>query len=517
MSPNQSKDVCSHKPWIRHPLIPVVFFVMLLAFGFQGSRHLWQPDEGYNAAVTTEMMDSGDLLIQRLDGQIYLGKPPMYIWCTIPGIWIFGRNEFGLRAFCATCYALTAWIVGLIGASMWKRREGILSALVYTTMLLPFGAANIGRPDTPLVFATTATLYCFWRSIMPNATNVAIWKMLLCVAIAWGFEMKATAVLVPVAPMFLYLLLTHQALSYFTTLWSIVGLLLFAGVGLSWFIYTAIVLPGAGAFLWDSLVTGRLVTATYGRNPTFLAGVKMYVPTLLAGTMPWLPVWFPLARKLQAAHSGKQWVVELRANPKVMLLVLWIVLPLAIYFLASSKLILYVLPIFPAFALLTARTLTEFMPGTFGSDYPVRRVWVAVGIWGVMLLGLKLYAAYYPHSKDEGALWQAMRDKVPTNCSRIVVVNEDLDGLHYYSGKDVMRVTTGLPISETDYKPPRVLDEGLSAKAPFVIVFLNYHMRQSNRDRLQDLLRQRNLQSEEFPLPFERTLLVCTEIHNPAG
>src|SRR5579862_4612337 len=120
--PIESQDTAVHGSWIRHPLVPVAVFVLLLGFGFQGSRHLWQPDEGYNAAVTCEMMESGDPLIQRLDGLVYLGKPPMYIWCTIPGIWIFGHNEFGLRAFCALCYVLTAGIVGLLGASMWKRR-----------------------------------------------------------------------------------------------------------------------------------------------------------------------------------------------------------------------------------------------------------------------------------------------------------------------------------------------------------------------------------------------------------
>src|SRR5262249_40037109 len=161
-------------------------FVLLLGFGFQGSRHLWQPDEGYNAAVTCEMMDSGNLLIQHLDGQVYLAKPPMYIWCSIPGLWLFGRNEFGVRAFCALCYVLTVWLVGLIGKAMWSRREGVLSALIYATMLLPFGAANVSRPDTPLALATTAALYCFWRSVMPNATRVALWKMLMCAVIGWG-------------------------------------------------------------------------------------------------------------------------------------------------------------------------------------------------------------------------------------------------------------------------------------------------------------------------------------------
>jgi 4-amino-4-deoxy-L-arabinose transferase len=339
----------------------------------------------------------------------------------------------------------------------------------------------------------------------------------MCAAIGWGFEMKATAVLVPVAPMFVYLLLTRQAFSYFATVWSFVCLLIFVAVGLSWYIYTARTLPGAGPYLWDSLVVGRLVTATYNRNPTFVGGLKTYIPALFGGTLPWLPLWVPLAGKLRAAQSGKNAAAELRANPKILLLALWIVLPLAVYFSASSKLGLYVLPIFPSIALLTARALAEFMPGAFGSKYPSRRVWIAMAAWGAVLLGIKLGAAYLPHAKDEGAVWEEIRDKIPPDCSRIVIVNEDLDGLRFYFRKEVVRVTTGLPANDVvDYEPPLALEQGFDAKPPLAVIYLNYHMRPAYRDRLQELFHKHNLEPKEFPLQFDRTLVVCSEATKPS-
>ena len=520
---------------MSHPLLPVAVVVLALGFGFQGSRGLWQPDEGYNAAVTVNMMDSGDAMIQHLDGVIYLGKSPMYIWCTIPGVWLFGRNEFGIRAFCAVCYVLTAWIVYLIGATMWKRREGTLAALIYATMFLPCAAANIARPDAPLVLATAATLYCFWRSVMPDATRANFWKMMMCVVMGWGFEMKATAVLIPAAPMFVYLLLTRQAVKYFATLWAIVGAFLFAAVGLSWYIYTAKTLPRSGAFLWDSLVVGRLVTGTYGRNPKFIHGLEVYAPALIGGMLPWLPFWIPLALRLQRADSERirranegnepasaskggiraaalgDWK-ELRAHPRILLLALWIVLPLIVYLLASSKLPLYVLPIFPPFALLTARAMTEFMPDTFGRQRLSRGAWIFITAWTVFLLGLKLGVAYWPDQKDEGAVWREIREKLPSDCKRIVVVNEDLDGLLMYFGKEIRRVTTGSPSADTvDFEPPPTMEQGIETSGiPLAVVYIKPRMKPDYLDRMNKALKKRNLGSKAFPLEHDRTLLICT-------
>jgi 4-amino-4-deoxy-L-arabinose transferase-like glycosyltransferase len=501
----------TQETWIRHPLLPVAALVFALGFGFQGSRGLWQPDEGYNAAVTCEMLDSGDLLTQHLDGLIYLGKPPLYIWCTIPGVWIFGRNELGIRAFCAVCYVLTAWFVYLIGASMWKRREGVLAGLIYATMFLPCAAANIARPDAPLVLATTATLYCFWRSVMPSATRPNFWKMMMCIVMGWGFEMKATAVLVPVAPMFVYLLLTRQTVKYFATIWSIVGAFLFAAIGLSWYIYTAQVLPRAGAFLWDSLVVGRLVTDTYGRNPTFVAGLWIYIPALLYGPLPWLPFWIPLGIRLKRSLSGKSWLRELLAHHRVLLLVLWIVLPLIVYFLASSKLPLYILPVFPAMALLTARAMSEFMPDTFGQEKLSRGAWIFTTAWAVLLLGVKLGVAYYPDHKDEGAVWREIREKLPADCKRIVVVNEDLDGLRMYFGREIRRVTTGSPSADlVDFEQLPAMEQGMETSGvPLAVVYSKPRMKQAYIDRMESVLNKRKLESKTFPLDHDRMLVIC--------
>ena len=47
-----------------------------------GGYDLWPPDEPRFAQVAREMLQSGDFLVPRINGQPYTEKPPMLFWAT---------------------------------------------------------------------------------------------------------------------------------------------------------------------------------------------------------------------------------------------------------------------------------------------------------------------------------------------------------------------------------------------------------------------------------------------------
>ena len=57
----------------------------VLAFLFQGSRGLWQPDEGYYIGSAVTMLDKGSFLIPYLGEEVFLDKPPMTYWGIMHG------------------------------------------------------------------------------------------------------------------------------------------------------------------------------------------------------------------------------------------------------------------------------------------------------------------------------------------------------------------------------------------------------------------------------------------------
>ncbi len=52
-----------------------------------------EPDESRYAQIALEMLQSGDYIVPRLNGQPYLDKPPLLYWATAASFGIFGTNE----------------------------------------------------------------------------------------------------------------------------------------------------------------------------------------------------------------------------------------------------------------------------------------------------------------------------------------------------------------------------------------------------------------------------------------
>jgi len=69
--------------------------LLTLAFAFQGTRAIWEPDEGRYTATALNMLDSGDWLVPTLDGETpHLTKPPITYWAIAASVAAFGRNEW---------------------------------------------------------------------------------------------------------------------------------------------------------------------------------------------------------------------------------------------------------------------------------------------------------------------------------------------------------------------------------------------------------------------------------------
>ena len=252
--------VKAHSSFILHPssfrsILPPSSFVLaaaifIMAFAFQGSRGIFSPDEGFYVSIAQSMSETGDFLIPRLGHQPWLDKPPLSLWGIAAGMQLLGQNETGVRAFHALSFVLTVLLVFVLGRSLGGEREGLLGAVIYGTKAIPFSAANIVTPDTPLTLWTTAAFLCFWKSVKPNTRHPALWKMLLCAAVGFGFLTKGPAALVPAGAMIVFLLLKRRTLRYLLTPWAVLGLALFGAIGLTWYAWVAKEIPGA----WDDLM-----------------------------------------------------------------------------------------------------------------------------------------------------------------------------------------------------------------------------------------------------------------------
>jgi hypothetical protein len=73
--------------------------VLVFALAFQGSRPLWEPDEGRYVAVALEMIQLDDYLVPRLHHQYpHFAKPPLTYWAITACVRTLGAGVGGADA-----------------------------------------------------------------------------------------------------------------------------------------------------------------------------------------------------------------------------------------------------------------------------------------------------------------------------------------------------------------------------------------------------------------------------------
>ncbi|MBN1787740.1 MAG: glycosyltransferase family 39 protein [Sedimentisphaerales bacterium] len=421
-------------------LFLLIISICLLAFGFQGSRGIWQPDEGNYVGAAVTMLKNNNLLVPKISSEIFLEKPPMLYWQIIAGIKLLGRNEFACRFFNGLCFALTALLVSLLAGDIFKNKNYMLSAaFIYATMAIPFTASNFLTPDTTLTLWTTLSILFFYKSLSEEK-SAPYFKILMCIALGLGFLTKGPAVLIPCAGIFVYLILTKQLKKFFLCPSFLIGAALFMTIGLSWYIYISLHVPGSAEYFFDNQLWGRLVSPKYRRNPEWFKS-PMYIPILFAGAFPWLIIWPGYSEKMKAVLSKSWWKQLPRQNQKLFLAAMTL-MPLLILSLASSRLPLYCLPLFPILAVIASYLWTDKISSLLQNIKTKPAAALLFPLWILTLLSSRFaLGQIYETPKDARALWTEISSYIPNEEYEIVTLDKRADGLLFYGAMEVENVT----------------------------------------------------------------------------
>jgi 4-amino-4-deoxy-L-arabinose transferase-like glycosyltransferase len=501
----------------------LIVLLSVLAFLFQGRRGLWQPDEGYYVGTAMTMLDKHSFLIPYLGGEeIFLDKPPLMYWGIISSVTILGQTEFAVRFFHGVCYVVTCLTVGLLAWSMFgNRRLIVLSSVAYGTMLAPFVAANVVTPDTLLALWTAIFALAFWKSITTENTAASLWKVILFCALGFGFLTKGPAVLIPTAGMPLFLLLRRQLKMFLWDRGIAIGIAAFLFIGLGWYIWIGCKLSGGFAYFFDNQIWGRLVSGKYDRN-SGLAGAAIYLFMLTVGTLPWCVVCLQKpARSLFARYVTKAFWLNLVNEPQKLFLISWLLLPLLLLCLASSKLPLYALPLMAPVAIACTKLWSDRIDVVAlqaGMKSVVRGVVRFILIWCVLLVSFKYALAIYPSKMDCRALWQEISKYVPAKNYEICTINQRADGLIFYGAEEVEHITIKQDPYPTFTKPLPLLEEiSKDVKEGENKVMLLLTSKTETADKTCSILSNAGIEFNRIKLSGQRWLIILQpESYNKA-
>lgn len=402
--------------------------VLLYACAMQGVRPLYSPDEGRYTDVALMMLADGDWLHPMLHPEVpHWSKPPLTYWSIAASLAVFGHSEWSARLPGALAFAGTIVLLVRLGRRFVPAQPW-LAGLVYATFVMPPLASNLVTTDTPLAFFSalqaTAFVALWWAADSPQARRAGL---LLGLAAGLAFLTKGPPGLLVLAACLLFAGM-QEGLAGLRRVVHWPMLLVFLLVGGSWYLLIALQEPSVLRYFLVEEVVNRVASDRLHRNAQWYGAIVVYLPTLLLGTLPWLPL-------LLAAgwRHRRGWRAHLRGDPALALLACWLLLPLAVFVLARSRLPLYLLPLFAPLALLVARRLAVFTPRRWQAGLLVA--------WCLLLVGLRAVPAFLDVAADDRALAAAISERVPSPPDEVAfVATAPRFGLRFYLGSLVERV-----------------------------------------------------------------------------
>ncbi|MGC1854982.1 MAG: glycosyltransferase family 39 protein [Candidatus Aquirickettsiella sp.] len=385
------------------------FDLILLAVGialafslFLGTRPLSVPDEGRYAEIPREMLVLHDFVTPHLNGIKYFEKPPLFYWLQAGAIKVFNlliiETEHGLNKPKNNHYLppISEWtvrlpnaIVALLGCLLvyasgrilFERRTGLLSAIILASSLLYFALARMVTLDMTLSVCLSGSLLTF---LVATNQSPSLWRRFLFYS-AYMFAGLAVltkglvGIIFPMMIIGLWGLLCNQ--------WHLLkrcylpsGMVLFLLIVLPWHILVQARNPEFFQFYFINQQFLRYSTLIAQRyQPDWF-----FIPIFIAGFLPWV-CFFPQAI---VSHFPRNWQQFKERNNYIFLL-LWIGIIFIFFSFSHSKLIPYILPIFPALALLTGHYLSIHWQRNRDIKWgyiAVPLVWLGLGGIGILYI-----------------------------------------------------------------------------------------------------------------------------------
>lgn len=375
-----------------------------------GVPSLWDIDEGHNAQAAREMLEAGTWITPTFNYQLRVDKPALLYWLQMCGYLTLGIDEFSARLPSALAALLTVLLTYALGRRCFDPATALLGAVVLASSLLFSGSAHFANPDALLNACNVLTFLLVWIGLQAGHSR---WLGWVGVSTGLGFLAKGPVALVlPAAVVLLFLLWTSQ-LRRLLSARLLQGFFLFALVAVPWFALVGSETKGAylrGFFLKHN--RDRFLNPMEGHS----GPIVYHVGSLLLGFLPWSvflgpALWcawkewrrsraasqevpsteYPVPSPRNAGQSGKELAPDTGYSvlstplPALKFLICWIAVYFVFFSLSRTKLPNYILPLYPAVALLTAWFLQGWRRGEL--TVPRWLISLSLGCWALVGVG----------------------------------------------------------------------------------------------------------------------------------
>jgi 4-amino-4-deoxy-L-arabinose transferase-like glycosyltransferase len=319
--------------------------------------------------MAREMLVTGDWVTPRYNGYKYFEKPPLQVWVTAATFQILGIGDWQARLWTALSGFLTILAIGFTGARVYSARAGWLAAVVLASSPMWVISGHFSSLDMGLsAFLVAALCSLLLAQTSQNKISSRNWMWACWIFMALATLSKGViGAAIPAMVLIAYSFSTWDW-KIWTRLRLISGLVIYLAITAPWFILVAQRNPEFLEFFFIHEHLQRFTQDAHSRT----GPIYYFVPLLLIGALPWL---------LQIPGAiGQAWQERKREFSCGWLLVCWFVVIFAFFSASHSKLPGYIIPIFPALALLLGNRLDHLLGHTNSMAMP----------WKLQTLGFAL-------------------------------------------------------------------------------------------------------------------------------
>ena len=344
-------------------------------------------DDALYAHEAKDMFQSGDWWNVRFNGSLNFQYPPLFFWLEAASFKLFGVNDFAAKFPAALAGLGTIIVLYFLAGELTGDGWLALASMLVLAATQPFlKYATHAMTDVPFAFFFTLAVYFHVKGLRQP------WYFLpMGLAVAGAYFTRSIPGLLPLGITAVHLLLTRRGRVLYSLPWL-------AGCAV------ALALPA----LWLG-IEYRL----YGAE--FLNTHLSFLANRIRGPAPgsWKPSWRMLAYEKELLKYYWPWLpfavagiaIQIRAAARrdsaATLPLIWLLVVLIPISLADTKYGRYLMPAFPALAMISAA-------GLYSVISPGRKVAaVNVGCWGLLI------AAGFPLLLPSGERGEEMRGLAP--------------------------------------------------------------------------------------------------------
>ena len=363
-------------------IILLVALCGVLYFPYLGSTPFFDKGEPREALAVQDIVQRGEWLFPLKKATDIPSKPPLFHWSAALASEVTGRLSESTIRFPSAVYAtLGVLLLYIFGRKLFGVEIALLGGAILATTMVYQNQALSARVDMTLCFYVTASLVLFYSMYRGFLTR-QIWY--------YGFFALIGVSMLAKGP--LGLLLPALVVAVFLTLkrrWDFVvkfafhpGVLLTVLLGAGW--YVIALMRGGEGFVDRQLLQENLERFFGGSGHSH--PVYYYIPYLFSQGLPWsffLP--FVLWDSLKKGSFS---------NDDSLFLKVWFFVMFAFFSISAGKRPVYLLPLYPPLALLTAAWFYHQVTALGRRIYFYRSIAVVAGVAGLVLFIITL-----------GALW----------------------------------------------------------------------------------------------------------------